>query len=340
MKIRSSLLTVSIGLIIFSVSTLVSRPVFGTSNIGVFCEFMKNISPILMGISCLCILFAATKIRVLSIIGVVLIAGSLSATWFLAEHTGYSMGTSGWVSGFVGIVVIIPAGLFLCGLTGFLSVLDILEKDRTAQNPVIISAAFILVLGIGYHVFANWKPDIYSLIDVIKTNENQYERFSTAVRLAEIKDRRLTPLLIALFENDNPRVREAAFVAVRGESRTAESVRPLLSALDKETDKDNRKWIIRALGVITPLAESTDRTETIETLIYILTNGNGDIKGTAAESLGYIKDKRAIQSLIDALKDKDACFEANNALIMITGKRLGRDPEAWRQAFPVSTVSG
>ncbi len=331
MKIRSIILTLSIGLVIFSVSTLISRPVFGTSNIGVFCEFMKNISPILMGVSCLFILLATTKLRIVSIIGVVLIAGSLVITWFLAERTGYSMGTSGWVSGFVGIVVIIPAGLLLCGLSGFISLIDIMEKDNAVQKPVIISAAFIIVLGIAYHVSANWKPDIYSLVETIKNSEDEYERFSTAVRLTEVKDHRLTPLLITLFENDNPRVREAAFVAVRGESRTAAAVRPLLAALKKEADEKNREWIIQALGIIAPLAEPFDQTEIIETLIHILKNGNGGIKEKAAESLGYIKDKRAIQPLIDALSDKNAAFGAHNSLITITGMRFEGDPEVWKQ---------
>jgi len=331
MKIRSSILTVSIGLIILSLSMLISRPAFGTANIGAFCEFMRNASPILMGASCILILLAATKLRVLSIIGVILIAGSLLITWLLAERTGYSMGTSGWVSGFLGLFVVIPAGLLLCGLTGFLSLIDIIEKDNTVRRPVIISAVMILTLGIAYHVTANWKPDIYSLIEIITTTESEYERFSTASKLMEIKDDHLPPLLIGLFEHDNPRVREAAFVAVRGESRTAAAVRPLLAALEQETDKENKEWIIRAFAVVAPLAEPADRAETLETLIDILHNGNGSLKGTAAESLGYIGDKRAIKPLIEALNDRDASFDAQNALIMITGKRFERDPEAWNQ---------
>ena len=55
------------------------------------------------------------------------------------------------------------------------------------------------------------------------------------------------------------------------------------------------------------------------------------MKGTAAESLGYIKDKRVIQPLIDALSDKDANFDAKNFLIAITGMRFERDPEAWNR---------
>ena len=331
MKIRSVALTLGIGLIILSVSMLISRPAFGTANIGAFCEFMRNASPILMGASCILILFAATKLRVLGIIGIILIAGSLTITWLLAERTGYSMGTSGWVSGFLGLFVVIPAGLLLCGLTGFLSLIDIMEKDNTAQRTVIISAVFVAILGIAYHVTANWKPDIYSLIEIITSSESEYERFSTASKLLEIKDDRLPPLLIGLFEHDNPRVREAAFVAVRGESRTAAAVSPLLEAFEKETDNENKAWIIRALAVVAPLAEPADRTETVDTLIHILKNETGSIKGTAAESLGYIEDKRAIKPLIEALNDRDAASDAHNALIMITGMRFERDPAVWNQ---------
>ena len=331
MKIRSIILTVSIGLILLSVSMLISRPAFGTANIGAFCGFLKNTSPILIAASCLLILFAATKLRILSIIGVVLIAGSLVVSWFLAERTGYSMGTPGWVSGFVGILVVIPTGLLFCGLTGLLSLVDILEKDSRVRKPVVLSVVIILILGVTYHVSANWRPDIVSLVKTIKSSDNAYERFSTAVRLSEIKDDRLPALLIALFDHDNPRVREAAFVAVRGESKTAGAIRPLLTALKKETDAKNREWIILALGVIAPMAAPSDQTETVETLIHLLKNGNGSQKEAAAESLGYIKDRRAIRPLVEALEDKDAAFGAHNALITITGMRFERDPAIWNK---------
>jgi len=193
MKLRSSIITLCIGVIILSLSMLIKEPAYGTANLGVFCVFMKNTSPVLMFVSCILIMIASTKLRILSIIGVVLIAGSLIATYILGELTGYSMGTSGWVSGFVGILVIVPAGLFLCCMTGLFSLIDMLEKESPVKKPVIASAAVILILGLAYHIAADWKPDIHSLVEAVKNEENGYERFLLAGKLREIQDDNLPP---------------------------------------------------------------------------------------------------------------------------------------------------
>jgi len=339
MKSRSSIITVCIGVIILSVFMLVKEPAYGTANLGVFCTFMKNASPVLMFVSCIFIMLASTKLRVLSIIGVVLIVGSLVATYIFGELSGYSMGTSGWVSGFVGILVIVPAGLFLCCMTGLFSLVDMLEKESAVKKPVVVSALVILLLGITYHVVADWKPDIRSLVEAIKNDENEYERFSLAGRLWEIQDDKLPPLLIVLLEDKNPRVREASALALGGKSRNAMAVQPLLRALDRETDEKAKEWIIRAFGTVVPLAEPADRSEALETLIQVLKNGKGDIKAVAAQALGMIKDERAIQPLIDALSDKDADFFAHDALITITGNRFERDPDEWNKWMAGRNIS-
>ncbi len=305
MKLRSSMITVCIGVIILSVSILTKEPAYGTANLGVFCEFMKNATPVLLFASCVLIMLTATKLRILSIIGVVLILGSLVVTYILGESTGYSMGTSGWVSGFVGILVIVPIGLLMCCITGLLSLIDLLEKESVVKKSIIISASVILILGIAYHVTADWKPNIYNLVEDIKNDENKYERFSLAVKLLEIQDNNLQPLLIPLLEDENPRVREVAALALGGKSRNAMSVRPLLRALDRETDEKNKEWIIRSLGTVVPLAESADQTQAVETLIQVLKNEKSAIKGTAAEALGMIKDN----GVRDLFTDTPPVFE-------------------------------
>lgn len=331
MKLRSILITVSIGLIISSASMLTKEPAYGVANLCGFCEFMKNAAPILILVSCFLIMFAATKLRFLSIIGVALIVGSLVSTYFLAESTGYSMGTSGWVSGFVGILVIIPAGMILCCITGLSSLIDMIEKESVVKKPVIASAAIILLLGLTYHVVADWKPDIRNLVEAIKNDENEYERFSLAGQLWEIQDDNLPSLLIPLLEDKNPRVREAAALALSGKSRNTMVVSPLIRALDRETDEKTKEWIIRSLGGVLSVAEPAARTEAVETLIQILKNEKGTIKRTAAEALGMIKDKRVLQPLIDTLTDEDAGWQAHNALLTITDKRFEQDPEAWNK---------
>ena len=62
------------------------------------------------------------------------------------------------------------------------------------------------------------------------------------------------------------------------------------------------------------------------------------MKGVAAESLGWIKDERAIPALIDALSDEP--FFAHNALVAITGERFDGNPEVWRKWFEKTKNSG
>jgi hypothetical protein len=331
MKARTSILAVSIGMIILSVFMLVKDPAYGIANIGRVCLFMRNAAPVFMGAACIFIMFAATKLRILSIIGIALIAGSLGITYILAESTGYSMGTSGWVSGFLGIMVVIPAGLLLCCITGLVSLTDLLEKDPALKTPALISGAGILLLGIAFAVAADWRPDIHTIVTAIADEKNKYERFSLAGQLVEIDDDALPPLLIPLLNNENPRVREAAALALGGKSGNAEVVRPLLAALDRETDENAGEWMIRSLGRLGSVARPADRTEVVETLIRMLGQGGAPSKRAAAEALGVIGDERAVAPLIDALTDKDADFFAHNSLITITDKRFGYDPGEWRQ---------
>lgn len=329
MKARTGILAVSIGMIILSVFMLVKDPAYGIANIGRVCLFMKNAAPVFMGAACIFILLAATKLRILSILGIGLIAGSLIITYVLAENTGYSMGTTGWVSGFLGIMVVIPAGLVLCCITGLVSLTDLLEKDPSLKTPTLISGAGILLLGIAFSVAADWRPDIQTIVTAIADEKNKYERFSLAGQLVEIDDDALPPLLIPLLNNENPRVREVAALALGGKSGNAEVVRPLLAALNRETDQNALGWMTRSLGRVGAVARPPDRTDVVETLIRILGQGDAAAKGAAAEALGVIGDERAITPLIDALTDRDAGFYAHNSLITITGKHFDPDPEVW-----------
>ena len=331
MKTRSSIIAVSMGMIILSVFMLVKEPAYGMANIGRLGLFMRNAAPVFMAAACFFILLAATKLRILSIIGVALIAGSLGITWILAENTGYSMGTSGWVSGFLGIMVVIPAGLLLCCLTGLFSLIDLMEKSPESKTPVMISAVAVLALGIAFAVAADWKPDIRDIVKGIKDDRNKYKRFHLAGQLAEMEDHALPPLLIPLLEDENPRVREAAALALGGKSGSAAVVGPLLAALERETDNDAREWMIRSLGRVGAVAHPADRTDVLETLIRILRTDDAGRKWAAADALGAIGDTRAIMPLIDALADRDVEFYAHNALITITGENPGRDPETWRK---------
>jgi uncharacterized membrane protein (Fun14 family) len=80
MKIRSTVIAVSMGMIILSVFMLVKQPAYGMANIGRLGLFMRDAAPVLMAGACFAILFSAVKLRILSILGIGLIVGSLAGS--------------------------------------------------------------------------------------------------------------------------------------------------------------------------------------------------------------------------------------------------------------------
>ncbi|MBF0528877.1 MAG: hypothetical protein HQK55_06340, partial [Deltaproteobacteria bacterium] len=126
MKYRAFIIGISLGLMILSVVILVMQPTFGRENLGVVGMLAKNASPILMLVSGLSMVLFAGKLRITGLIGILLIIGSLTVSYFLSERTGYSIGTSGWNSMSYSMFIIIPIGLLLCFLTGFFSLLHII----------------------------------------------------------------------------------------------------------------------------------------------------------------------------------------------------------------------
>ena len=68
----------------------------------------------------------------------------------------------------------------------------------------------------------------------------------------------------------------------------------------------------------------------MDELIARLQDENTDVRSAAADALGWIGSKKAIEPLIAILGDEKTRFSAHNALLMITNQRLGDDPAEWR----------
>ncbi|MBF0528876.1 MAG: HEAT repeat domain-containing protein [Deltaproteobacteria bacterium] len=172
------------------------------------------------------------------------------------------------------------------------------------------------------------KPDVRDLVASLKNDHFESKRFSIASRLGEIDDEEKVYLLIELLEDKNPRVREAAVVALGGRMRKAHAraLGPLLAALNKETDLEVKKWMVRKLASVASVSEKTDKDRAVDVLIGILKTDQGSLRGIAAESLGWIKDKKAIEPLLEVLDVEP--FYALNALIEITGER---NQEVWKK---------
>jgi hypothetical protein len=328
MKWRAFTIGLSLGMMILSVAVLIVEPPFGRENAGIIGGLARNAAPILIPVSCLAIALFAVKLRILSLIGLALMIGSLITSYILSESTGYSMGTTGWTSALISMFVIIPLGLLLCFFTGLFSLAHIMIRDQDSKKEAGFAVGIVIILGIAYFAVIAIKPDVRALVLSLQNEELASQRFSTASRLIEIRDNEKVVLLIDLLKDGNPRVREAAAVALGGIPTKAHAValKPLLEALENETDPDAKEWMVRRLATIVPMCEDEDRKQGVDVLIGILKTDDSTLKGIAAESLGWIKDKRAIGPLIEALDDE--AFYARNALITITGER---DHEAWQR---------
>jgi HEAT repeat protein len=67
-------------------------------------------------------------------------------------------------------------------------------------------------------------------------------------------------------------------------------------------------------------------------LISALKDRDSPARGDAAWALGKIRDPRAVEPLIAALKDENPSIQedAEKALMQITGKDFGPDPVKWQ----------
>ena len=328
MKARAFIIGLSLGLMILSIVLLANRPPFGRANLGPIGWTGRDASPILMLAACLAIAVSAVKLRYLSIIGILLMIGSLAVGYFVAERTGYSMGTPGWSTIFFSTFVIIPAGLLLCVLTGIFSLAQISEAGHSVRNQVLVSLGIVLLVGIAYQVVISIKPDLHVLVAALKNEDLKSQRFKIAGQLMEIDDPEKVDLLMELFKHQDPQVRQVAVLALgtRPRKDLVRALEPLLQALDKETFWAAKGDMIQQLALLAPMCEQVDKDRIVDVLIEILKTDKSYARGKAADSLGLIKDKRAIEPLLQALDEEPR--HALEALISITGER---DEQVWKK---------
>lgn len=66
-------------------------------------------------------------------------------------------------------------------------------------------------------------------------------------------------------------------------------------------------------------------------MIEALKDRDSNVRQKAAYALGTMKAVKAIPALIEALQAYGKNSDAGLALFMITGQRLGDDPQKWQQ---------
>lgn len=157
------------------------------------------------------------------------------------------------------------------------------------------------------------QPSVDPLIQALR-DENPEVRNFAAWTLGDLKDpKSVQPLIQALKDKmiDDAQV-SGALIAIG-----KPAVVPLIQALNDD-DKDvrsNATWILGHFG---------NNTNITDFLINILNNDpEGDVRGTAAMALGWLKNKDAVEPLIQALNDSDSSVRdyAIKALIELNDPR-------------------
>lgn len=157
-------------------------------------------------------------------------------------------------------------------------------------------------------------PAIDPLIAALK-DTNIGVRWAAVDALGEIKDSRAVEPLIATLKDTDFNVRDSAAKDL-GELKDSRAVVPLIDAMKEDTE--TRAAALESHWQAFP--QSVDKTADLNILIDALCRVQRD----AVEALGKINDPRALEPLIDALKDTDSDVRGSAA------EALGRikDPRA------------
>jgi HEAT repeat protein len=144
---------------------------------------------------------------------------------------------------------------------------------------------------------------ITPIINALKDQDYDIRR-SAVEALGRIKDgRAIEPLLIAM-KDQSSYVYSAAAESLASLKDTS-SIEPLIIILANQS-KDIREIAAETLEKIDPSWRKTKAAlNSVPKLIAELNNKNFEIRGAAAEALGNIEDRRAIEPLIIALKDQN-----------------------------------
>ncbi len=329
MAVRSVIISLSLGSVVASLAMIFHSPDGAELNLGDAMKIVHALTYVSVLAGPLLVTACATRLKIVGWAGIALIIAAVGVTYALQETSGGSVGSPGWVSGFVSILIVIPSGLLLCAIAGVASLVDILGKTPAAMKPVIISLCIPAVLTAAYYIAAGRRPDIDRLLEDLKRPAKRHEYTSIGVKLSEIEAPQMVDPLIALLKDDNPHIRRTAAMALGGKSRDVKAITPLLDALAAETDVDVKVWIMHAIGHTTPRAGVLKRSMAADALIAELRTGDKGTRHAAATNLGAIGTEKAVLPLIEVMREEELRFSAENALIQITGRRLGHDPDVW-----------
>lgn len=166
------------------------------------------------------------------------------------------------------------------------------------------------------------KGDVIELLCSALKDESAGVRERAARELGEIKDSHAIEPLSAALNDSDENVRRLAAGALEKIGKPA--VEALIAVLNDPVDE---------VQIYATLALAKIGDPALEPLIVALKDQNPNVRYRAAKALGAMKDFRAVEALIGAMKNNWGLpsQEAGRALLNITGEHFGNRPEEWQK---------
>lgn len=162
----------------------------------------------------------------------------------------------------------------------------------------------------------------------ILSNSGKRVKYESEQALIRIGRPAVKQLSGALLKHPRNRVRAAAAI-VLGNIKDLQSVDPLIAGLRTDAYYEVRMWSAEALGKMTEKWSIDTLGNAVTALIEALRDQDLNVRQKAAYALGNMKAMKAVPPLIEALRTDGKNGDAGLALFMITGQRLGDDPQRW-----------
>ncbi|MEW5724461.1 MAG: HEAT repeat domain-containing protein [Thermodesulfobacteriota bacterium] len=308
-----------------SVALLLARPEPSETYVRDFLNWFMFIA---FAFGFLSVLVFANRWRALGLIGLGLFLAGLAGMYLIDRFAAHTVGSPGWGIGLVLIAFVFPTAVFLCFLSGVLSLAGLLDRERKNRRWFFAGLALpgLAVVVLSWLVLRG--PDVDKLLAALDSPD-PHVRIETIIRLGKIDNVRAAEALIGLLKNKEAYIRAEAAYSL-GNASYFQSLLPLTEALEDE-EVQVRLNAARSLGtIIGRFKRRRMFSRQVEALARTLRDQNPGVRGAAAEALGLIGDKRAVDSLIAALADEKTRLQAHQALVSITGRDLGPAPGPWK----------
>lgn len=332
-SLRGIVLVIGVGLITFSGYLLHFRPENARFHLGSWYPLLLNSALFGVILGSVLIAVLATHLRMIGIISSTLLVCTFIIMHIADQLWGGSMGSYGWIVGFLCQTIMFPVAGTASLVVGSISLIRLLQFHHPARIPAIVSLVVIVAGLIGFIYLVNRPPDIERMLHNLNDPDST-KRLEMIHLLRELKDARIIDPMIALLHNpDEPfYVRSAAAWTLGNQGGESLIIQALITA-SHEQDINIREAAIFSLGQ----ASQTINTEqelrqAVDALTHALTDSEELIRIAAVQSLGWLNAKRTMSLLIDTLSDESSLvrYHAHEALVRLSGQDFGENADQWR----------